>query len=149
MMGEQPRDAAALPGFRFRALPSNNPDGRLMPKATLLELAHRAKAAGGLAVVDEAFVDVVGEAHSLAAEVSLGNLVVLRSFGKFFGLAGLRLAFALTSPEIAARLRAALGPWAVSGPAIAMGAAALADPDWIDQTRGRLAAAAACSAKRA
>jgi len=67
---------------------------------------------------------------------------VLRSFGKFFGLAGLRLGFALAPPDIAMRLRAALGPWAVSGPALAVGAAALADVGWIASMRARLAAAA-------
>jgi cobalamin biosynthetic protein CobC len=67
---------------------------------------------------------------------------VLRSFGKFFGLAGLRLGFALASPAVAARLRAALGPWAVSGPALAVGAKALADTAWIERTRRRLARAA-------
>jgi cobalamin biosynthetic protein CobC len=66
--------------------------------------------------------------------------VVLRSFGKFFGLAGVRLGFAVAAPDIARRLRAALGPWAVSGPALAIGAAALADAAWIAQTRARLAA---------
>ena len=60
-------------------------------------------------------MDVGPAGTSLAGEVSHGNVVVLRSFGKFFGLAGLRLGFALASPAVAARLRAALGPWAVSG----------------------------------
>jgi cobalamin biosynthetic protein CobC len=68
--------------------------------------------------------------------------VVLRSFGKFFGLAGLRLGFALACPAVAARLRAGLGPWAVAGPAIAIGAAALADRPWAEATRLRLAQAA-------
>jgi cobalamin biosynthetic protein CobC len=66
--------------------------------------------------------------------------VVLRSFGKFFGLAGVRLGFAIAAPDIARRLRAALGPWAVSGPALVIGAAALADAAWIAQARARLAA---------
>jgi cobalamin biosynthetic protein CobC len=70
------------------------------------------------------------------------NTVVLRSFGKFFGLAGLRLGFALAAPDIASRLDAALGPWAVAGPAIVIGAQALADQAWQIQTRKHLAAAA-------
>jgi cobalamin biosynthetic protein CobC len=61
--------------------------------------------------------------------------VVLRSFGKFFGLAGVRLGFALAPVEMAMRLRAALGPWAVSGPALAIGTAALADAAWIEEER--------------
>jgi cobalamin biosynthetic protein CobC len=68
---------------------------------------------------------------------------VLRSFGKFFGLAGLRLGFALAAPPLAARLAATLGPWAVSGPAIMIGAAALADRVWIEATRRTLAKQAA------
>jgi cobalamin biosynthetic protein CobC len=118
----------------------NNPDGRLVAKDVLLAMADAL--APGLLVVDEAFMDVGPMGASLAAEVSRRNLVVLRSFGKFFGLAGLRLGFALAAPEIAARLRAALGPWAVSGPALAIGALALADAAWIAATRVRLAEAA-------
>ena len=79
----------------------------------------------------------------MASDVHRGNIIVLRSFGKFFGLAGLRLGFALASPDLAARLAARLGPWAVSGPAIAIAERALADAAWIDGTRRRLADAAA------
>jgi cobalamin biosynthesis protein CobC len=67
----------------------------------------------------------------------------LRSFGKTYGLAGLRLGFALASPDIIASLRAALGPWPVSGPAIAIGIRALADSDWLEATRARLGKEAA------
>jgi cobalamin biosynthesis protein CobC len=83
-------------------------------------------------------MDVGPSGVSLAADVSVGNIVVLRSFGKFFGLAGVRLGFALAAPEIAVRLGAMLGPWAVSGPALAIGAKALADAAWIKRTRSRL-----------
>ena len=79
---------------------------------------------------------------TLAGDVD-GNVVVLRSFSKFFGLAGLRLGFALASPAVAARLRALLGPWAVSGPAVAVGTLALADRGWIAAARTRVAADAA------
>lgn len=116
----------------------NNPDGRLIARETLLALADAL--APGLLVVDEAFMDASAEpAASLAADVGRRNLVVLRSFGKFFGLAGLRLGFVLAAPEIAARLRSTLGPWAVSGPALAAGAVALADTAWIAAMRTRLA----------
>jgi cobalamin biosynthetic protein CobC len=67
---------------------------------------------------------------------------VLRSFGKFFGLAGLRLGFAVAAPKLAARLNRTLGPWAVSGPAIAIAEQALADIVWIEATRARLQCAA-------
>ena len=78
----------------------------------------------------------------MAAEVDRGNIVVLRSFVKFFGLAGLRLGFALATPDLATRLNASLGPWAVSSPAIAIAEQALADAAWIGATRIRLASAA-------
>jgi cobalamin biosynthetic protein CobC len=114
----------------------NNPDGRVIERDVLLKLAEQVS----LLVVDEAFLDARPTRMSLAADLTRPNLVVLRSFGKFFGLAGVRLGFAVAAPDIARRLRAALGPWAVSGPALAIGAAALADAAWIAQTRARLAA---------
>ena len=120
----------------------NNPDGRLHRKDALIALADALRTRGGVLVVDEAFMDVGPPGASLAAELSPGNIVVLRSFGKFFGLAGIRLGFALAAPPMAARLSAALGPWAVSGPALAVGAKALADAAWIERTRSRLAKAA-------
>jgi cobalamin biosynthetic protein CobC len=116
----------------------NNPDGRLFARNDLIALAAKLRAQGGLLVVDEAFMDVGSSGESLAADLSGGNTVVLRSFGKFFGLAGVRLGFALAAPKIAARLSAMLGPWAVSGPALAIGAKALADAAWIKKTRNRL-----------
>jgi cobalamin biosynthesis protein CobC len=103
----------------------------------LLGLAH-ARGARGLLVIDEAFMDVRPADASLSGEVARHNIVVLRSFGKFFGLAGLRLGFALARPQIAARLAAALGPWAVSGPAVTIGQTALADVEWANATRERL-----------
>jgi cobalamin biosynthesis protein CobC len=115
----------------------NNPDGRVVEPRHLLELSERR-----LVVVDEAFADVVPEV-SVARWVGRPNLVVLRSIGKFFGLAGLRLGFALAERKRALALEAALGPWSVSGPAAAIGAAALADKAWIAATRARLAGAAA------
>jgi cobalamin biosynthetic protein CobC len=83
-------------------------------------------------------MDVGPSGESLAEGLSGGNVVVLRSFGKFFGLAGARLGFALAAPKIAARLLAMLGPWAVSGPALAIGAKALADAAWIRKAQTRL-----------
>ena len=116
----------------------NNPDGRLFAPADILALATALRRRGGLLVIDEAFADVTPPGTSVAADVGCGNIVALRSFGKFFGLAGLRLGFALAAPPLAERLRAALGPWAVSGPALAVGAGALADEEWIARTRRRL-----------
>jgi cobalamin biosynthetic protein CobC len=121
----------------------NNPDGRIFAREDLLALAARQREVGGMLVVDEAFMDVGPREESLAGDLSDANVVVLRSFGKFFGLAGLRLSFALAETNIAARLRAALGPWPLSGPALAIGAHALSDSDWADNTRHALAKASA------
>lgn len=120
----------------------NNPDGRILPRARLLDLAGRLRREGGMLVVDEAFMDVGPRSESLAGDVERGGIVVLRSFGKFFGLAGVRLGFALANTETAARLETRLGPWAVSGPALEYGIRALSDIDWQDAMRARLIAEA-------
>ena len=95
----------------------NNPDGRMVPREALLDLADSLARRGGVLVVDEAFMDVGPQGESLAGDVGCPGLVVLRSFGKFFGLAGVRLGFVLAEQEVAGRLEGMLGPWAVSGPA--------------------------------
>src|SRR5580698_6179171 len=120
----------------------NNPDGRIIERDVLLALAARLRLRGGILVVDEAFMDVAPSSASLAGD-ALRNIVVLRSFGKFFGLAGLRLGFALLDPQLASRLSALLGPWPVTGPALAIGSTALTDTLWIERTRRDLARAAA------
>lgn len=120
----------------------NNPDGRIVGKEALLALSDELNVRGGLLLVDEAFMDVGPPEASLAGDIDRGNIVLLRSFGKFFGLAGLRLGFALTAPDLATKLNASLGPWAVSSPAIAIAEQALADVAWISATRIRLASAA-------
>lgn len=120
----------------------NNPDGRIVTKDTLLGLADRLRRRGGLLLVDEAFMDVGAQGLSLANQVGRGNVVVLRSFGKFYGLPGLRLSFAIATPDIASRLAAALGPWPVSSAALATGKVALADAAWREKTLTSLAEAA-------
>jgi cobalamin biosynthetic protein CobC len=120
----------------------NNPDGRILAKDTLLALSDRLRRRGGLLLVDEAFMEVGPAEASLCEYVEQGNIVVLRSFGKFYGLAGLRLSFAIAPPAIATRIAAALGPWPVSGAALAIGAEALADAAWREKTRAALAEAA-------
>jgi cobalamin biosynthesis protein CobC len=114
----------------------NNPDGRIISRPALLDLHARLARRGGVLIVDEAFADFDGE--SLASMLPANGAVVLRSFGKAYGLAGLRLGFALASPDIVLSLRAALGSWPVSGPAIAIGAHALADSDWLEAMRSQL-----------
>ncbi|MEM8578575.1 MAG: threonine-phosphate decarboxylase [Pseudomonadota bacterium] len=111
----------------------NNPDGRLWSANDL---------SAPLRVVDESFCDVVPE-RSLVPHAAAPGTVILKSFGKFWGLAGLRLGFAIGSPDLIERLAAMLGPWPVSGPALRIGAAALSDPSWAERTRDRLARDAA------
>lgn len=111
----------------------NNPDGGVTPAALL-----RAQMAKGWLVIDEAFADT-NPAHSLAADVGPDRrLVVLRSFGKFFGLAGVRLGFLIAPPTLIAELRARIGAWPVSAAGIAIGSAAYRDSGWIAETRARL-----------
>ena len=119
----------------------NNPDGRVLGRDQVLAVAATLRRHRGLLLIDEAFMDVGPPEASLCGEVDRG-IVVLRSFGKFYGLAGVRLGFALAPPDLAARLAAWLGPWAVSGPALAIGAAALVDSAWAQAMRERLAAEA-------
>jgi cobalamin biosynthetic protein CobC len=99
----------------------NNPDGRFFPRETLLDLHRRVVAHGGLLLVDEAFGDMRPDAciAPLAGDAMPG-LLVFRSFGKFFGLAGLRLGFVVGEGAVLDRLEDWLGPWAVSGPALAV-----------------------------
>lgn len=130
---------AALAGADLAVVVNpNNPDGRRFAPADLLALAGQV----GRLVVDESFADPQ-PAWSLAGQTGREGLLVLRSFGKFYGLAGLRLGFVLGSrPDIAA-LADMAGPWPVSGPAIAIGRAALADRAWAEATTARLTAEAA------
>jgi cobalamin biosynthetic protein CobC len=115
----------------------NNPDGGIVPAKKLLDLADELASRGGLLVVDEAFADCEG--CSLAPALPRPGLLLLRSFGKCYGLAGVRLGFALGEPAWAARLRDALGPWAVSGPALHAGLSALPDRAWLEAAAARLA----------
>jgi cobalamin biosynthetic protein CobC len=133
-------DFAALHGAGTAVLCNpNNPDGRRIPRDRLLDLADRLAGRGGLLVIDEAFADLEREGLSLATALPHPAVIVLRSFGKTYGLAGLRLGFALAAPERATAIREALGQWAVSGPAIAIGKQALGDKAWLSAAAARLA----------
>lgn len=116
----------------------NNPDGRVTDRDALLSFADSMRGKGGLLVVDEAFVEA-GGAESLANAADHDALVVLRSFGKFYGMAGVRLGFAIAHPDTTAALDARLGPWAVSGPALHIATEALADEEWQSSMRLQLA----------
>lgn len=115
----------------------NNPTGERIPAACLLAWTERLRARGGWLVVDEAFGDM-SPALSVAAHTGLPGLIVLRSIGKFFGLAGVRAGFVAADAALLARLDDALGPWTVSGPAQQICRAALLDRTWQAATRARL-----------
>jgi cobalamin biosynthetic protein CobC len=120
----------------------NNPTGETFNQGTLLKWHACLAARGGWLVVDEAFMDAAPE-HSLAFETQRSGLIVLRSLGKFFGLAGVRVGFVLAEPALLTTLHEQLGPWTVSGPARAVARAALADRVWQEAARLHLRQAAA------
>jgi len=131
---EEVRALDALAGANVAIVVNpNNPDGRRYAPKDLLALLPRV----GHLVIDESFVDAVPEL-SLAAEAGQPRLTILRSFGKFYGLAGLRLGFAIGHAADIAKLAAASGPWPVSGAAIAIGCRALRDDAWAAATSARL-----------
>lgn len=95
-----------------------------------------------LLIIDESFCDLSPKKSHIDLAAN-SDTIILKSFGKFWGLAGLRLGFAIGDPALITKLSDALGPWPVSGPALRIGAAALVDYDWAEQTRARLAGDAA------
>jgi len=122
----------------------NNPDGRLLDRERLLRLHALVAERGGAVVVDEAFGEVAPEwsVAGLAGTSAAERLLVLRSFGKFYGLAGVRLGFVVGAPALLARVRSAIGDWPVSVDALVAGLAGYADRDWAERTRVQLARAA-------
>jgi cobalamin biosynthetic protein CobC len=104
----------------------NNPTGLSLPPERLLEWHARLAQRGGWLVVDEAFMDNTPEL-SLAAYTQRSGLIVLRSFGKFFGLAGVRLGFVLAESRFLKVMARQIGPWSVSGPTRILGQACLND----------------------
>ena len=158
---EEHPQAWARAGHRLRRLPSlqralaaatpnlllcnpNNPTAAVLPQCVLLDAAAQLQRRGGWLIVDEAFADVdpANCVAPLAGSAQAPNLIVLRSLGKFFGLAGARVGFIFGAAEKLDRLREALGPWPLSGPARAVARHALADSAWQAQARHDLDAAA-------
>lgn len=107
----------------------NNPDGAVIEARKIQRLRN-------LRVVDEAFADAMPEVSMLPHR---NGAIVLRSFGKFFGLAGVRLGFVLANKPVIRKLRDVLGDWPISGAAIAIGTAAYCDRAWQGLQRHRLA----------
>lgn len=120
----------------------NNPTAELHTRSAVLAAADELQRRGGWLVVDEAFADSQPEnsVADLAGSAQAPNLIVLRSLGKFFGLAGARVGFVFATAEILARLREAIGPWALAGPSREVAKRALADHTWQAETRDALTA---------
>ena len=119
----------------------NNPDGRTVEPGRLVDAARVLLSRGGRLIVDEAFADVAPDLSVFSAqdaEDAAEGLIVLRSLGKMYGLAGARVGFAATGAALAQRLDRALGPWAVGGPSVAVAARALSDGRWLAESRERL-----------
>lgn len=132
---DQVPDVAGLTGANLAVVVNpNNPTGTVFTPEMLSDIARSVD----LLVVDESFADATPE-RSLLSHPTPQNVIVLRSFGKFFGLAGLRLGFAAGPRDLIEKMTAAAGPWCVSGPALEIGARAFADTSWQAETRARLA----------
>lgn len=111
----------------------NNPTGSRFSRRVLLDMAQQLDTRHGWLIVDEAFADADENGESLAdiaGSAEASNIVVLRSIGKFFGLAGARVGFAIASDSILTPLAEAAGPWAIAHPSRLAARAALADSEW-------------------
>lgn len=118
----------------------NNPDGRRIERDVVSRLAEQRSQRGLWTVIDESFVEVTPDLS--VAKLAVERLIVVRSFGKFYGLPGVRLGFGLARPAVADRLRALQGDWPISADALHLGRAAYQDAQWRDHTRIRLEDAA-------
>jgi cobalamin biosynthesis protein CobC len=118
----------------------NNPTGTVVPTAHLEDWGDRLVARGGSLIVDEAFIDATPEL-SMTPRCGAQGLIVLRSLGKFFGLAGARVGFVFSDPALMNALANRLGPWAVSGPSRFAAIMALGDERWQNETRAKLTTA--------
>lgn len=114
----------------------NNPDGAVVDPGTLLDVAARQRARDGWLIVDESFIETA-PGYSVAGTAGPG-LIVLRSFGKFYGLPGHRLGFVVADEPVISSVRAVTGDWPVTAGAIAAGTAAYADAGWKKRTYTRL-----------
>ena len=137
-----PRALAAVTPYVLFCNP-NNPTAEHHPYDVAVNAAKQLKNRGGWLIVDEAFIDPTpaDSLAPLAGTAEAPNLIVLRSLGKFFGLAGARVGFVFAAPEILHKMADALGPWTVSGPAREVARQALLDRPWQNAARENLSKA--------
>jgi cobalamin biosynthetic protein CobC len=137
-----PRALAAATPYVLLCNP-NNPTADRHPHELAVDAAKQLKKRGGWLIVDEAFIDPTPQDSlaPLAGTDEAPNLIVLRSLGKFFGLAGARVGFIFAAPDLLARMSEAMGPWTISGPAREVARQALLDSAWQAAARPQLLAA--------
>jgi len=115
----------------------NNPTGQSFDKEQLLKWHDILRRHKGWLIIDEAFIDTTPE-KSLSNHQVIDGLIILRSIGKFFGLAGIRCGFVIGIEELLHTLNEKLGPWVISHPSRYVATAALLDQEWINQTQDEL-----------
>jgi len=130
--------STAEPGTVIILVNPNNPDAAMFSPADIFELGKLADTRNCWLVVDEAFMDCQPDQSVCSQIDQLQTTIVLRSFGKFFGLAGARLGCAVMDRNLASDLESRIGPWAIPGPTIIAGAQAFLDSEWQQQSRFRL-----------
>jgi cobalamin biosynthetic protein CobC len=120
----------------------NNPTGRFFSRDVINQYHEKLKQLNGLLVLDEAFIDVIPDNQSYCPAVALyadeSHIIVLRSFGKFFGLAGIRIGFLVANKYWCQLFAELLGPWQVNGPAQTVAMQALGDKMWQGEQRSKL-----------
>ncbi|MBC07725.1 threonine-phosphate decarboxylase CobD [Thalassospira sp.] len=129
---------AAAPGAVVILVNPNNPDGALFAPSDIVELGKLAHARNCWLLVDEAFMDCKPDQSVCSQIDQMPSTIILRSFGKFFGLAGARLGCAVMAVDLASDLENRIGPWAIPGPTLVVGTTALLDQDWQEDARARL-----------
>jgi cobalamin biosynthetic protein CobC len=122
----------------------NNPTADRHPHEVVVDAARQLKKRGGWLIVDEAFIDATPELSltPLAGTDEAPNLIVFRSLGKFFGLAGARVGFVFAAPDLLNRMNESMGPWTITGPSREVARQALLDTAWQNAARPRLLGAA-------
>jgi cobalamin biosynthetic protein CobC len=130
-----PTDAQIAQSDVVVVINPNNPSGQFYPRERLLQLRDKFATHNGTLIVDEAFVDVTPQSSVLSLSEQLANLIVLRSVGKFFGLAGARVGFVFAEAGIKERLEEYIGPWTVAGPSRWLLKQVLSDKQWQQSNR--------------
>lgn len=117
----------------------NNPTGTTSPRDAILA-ALDAKPAGAMLMVDEAYIHLSDEATVAPLVATRADLVVLRTFSKLYGMAGLRMGLAIAQPSVIEKLRA-YGMLTASAAGIAAAHASLDEPGLVAERRAYVRAA--------